>query len=256
MEHNPANALRHPWELVRFEFIWDLVNRNKNSSGELLLLDIGCGDCFFALSLLEKKIPATIIGIDPAYTADTLQQKRKEISHPRFHLFASLEDARHLLTRPVNLVLLLDVIEHIPDDISFLTELAAQPCIDDQTRFIITVPAYQGLYTSHDEFLHHYRRYTNQSLKKNLRSSGLEPLETGYFFSSLLPVRVIQKIKEKLFGKPRTNHGLGGWTHGKFITGVVKGVLKIDIAVTRFKKNIGINLPGLSNYCVCKKPVS
>jgi hypothetical protein len=256
VEYNPANSIRHPWELVRFEFVLRLIRRYNKSNGKILILDMGCGDCFFALSLLTQKIPATIIGIDPAYNPEDLVKKRQEITHPDFHLFSKTEDAQHLLKGPVDFVLLLDVIEHIPDDISFLKELTAYDFIDAHTRFVVTVPAYQSLFTSHDEFLLHYRRYSNRSLKKNLRSAGLEPVETGYFFFILLPIRVLQKWKEKLSGKPRKNYGSGGWEHGKFLTGIVKGILLTDITITRFFKKTGINFPGLSNYTVCRKPVS
>lgn len=256
VEYNPANSIRHPWELVRLTFVTRLIRQYHKHNTKMLILDMGCGDCFFSLSLLEKKLPATIIGIDPAYSAEDLVTKRKNITHPDFHLFSNIDEAKQLIKAPVDMVLLLDVIEHIPDDISFLKDLAGQNFINADTTFIVTVPAYQSLFTSHDEFLLHYRRYNNRSLKQHLRSGDLEPIETGYFFFSLVPVRLFQKMKEKLFGKPRQQKGLGGWTHGKFITGIVKGILSIDVAVTRFKKKIGINVPGLSNYSVCKKPVS
>jgi SAM-dependent methyltransferase len=256
VEYNPANSLRHPWELARLSFVTKLIRRCSQSAGKMLILDIGCGDCFFSLSLLKNGLPATVIGIDPAYSAEELQKKRESIDQPSFQLYNSMTDASQHLKEPVDMVLLLDVIEHVPDDIAFLQELAKHPFIDANTRFIVTVPAYQSLFTSHDEFLLHYRRYNNRLLKKNLHSGGLESMETGYFFFLLLPVRILQKLKQKLFGKPKKNQGLGGWKHGKFLTGLVKGLLLFDIAVGRAFKKIGINLPGLSNYSICRKPVS
>lgn len=256
VEHNPANNRRHPWELARLEVMWHFIRKYRPSADKLLILDIGCGDCFFSMGLLQKQLPATIIGIDPAYTQEEIVRKMKEISHPDFYLFRTLEEAQILLNSPVDFLLLLDVIEHIPDDMSFLKDLAGKNFIHTKTRFLITVPSYQSLFTSHDKFLLHFRRYTNTSLKKAISSSHLQPEETGYFFFSLLPWRALQKLKEKIFGRPEKNYGLGAWTHGPFLTGLVKHWLLIDFAITRFFKRIGITMPGLSNYSICRKPVS
>jgi hypothetical protein len=217
---------------------------------------MGCGDCFVSASLLKKNIPATIIAIDPAYTTDQIAEKTKEINNADFHLFKDPQDALGLLIQPVDVVLLLDVIEHIADEISFIKDLAGKKFISDKTIFIISAPAWQSLFTTHDKFLLHYRRYNNDSLKKVVFNSSLQAIETGYFFFSLLPVRALQKLKEKLFNKPTRNKGLGNWKYGTLLTQFVKRILLLDFKLTRLLKKAGITMPGLSNYCICKKSVS
>ena len=94
--------------------------------------------------------------------------------------------------------------------------MRARPYIDGNTRLLITVPAYQSLFSSHDSFLGHYRRYSNGSLRRLIERSGFKVLDIGYFFGSLLPVRILQVIKERLFGlKPdQPTSGIVTWTGG------------------------------------------
>jgi hypothetical protein len=119
------------------------------------------------------------------------------------------------------------------------------------------VPAFQSLFGSHDTFLGHYRRYSNRQTRKVLKSMGLEIVSSGYFFSLLIPVRLMQVLKEKVFGtKGDVESKLVSWRGGKKKSVIIKHILYIDFLVSRFFGFFGINLPGLSNYVICRKPVS
>jgi len=121
---------------------------------------------------------------------------------------------------------------------------------------MITVPAYQSLFCSHDHFLGHYRRYTNRSLKQTIEKAGFEKLKLGYFFFSLLMPRILQTLKERI-SKPdlsKSTTGLVEWGGGKGITSIIKGVLRLDHRITHgIKMLTGLSLPGLSNYILCKR---
>ena len=62
--------------------------------------------------------------------------------------------------RGCRVILLMDVLEHVDDDVGLLRAYAepARP----GTRFIVSVPAFSWLWSAHDEFLEHRRRYTPQ----------------------------------------------------------------------------------------------
>ena len=66
-------------------------------------------------------------------------------------------------------------------------------------RLVVTVPAYQWLWTQHDESLHHRRRYTAKRLRRSVTAAGWEPRTETYFFMSTLPpvalVRGIRKLR-------------------------------------------------------------
>jgi ubiquinone/menaquinone biosynthesis C-methylase UbiE len=105
--------------------------------------------------------------------------------------------------RNFDLLLATDVIEHLPDDGPALAELrrVARP----QASLVVTVPAYNWLWSQHDTSWHHYRRYTRTTLRDRLRSQGWEPTVETYFYSAILPpvalVRTFQRLRSNGNGK-------------------------------------------------------
>jgi len=73
----------------------------------------------------------------------------------------------------------LNVIEHIEDDILALSN--CKKLLRPGGRLIILVPAYQVLYNNFDKNLHHYRRYTRQSLKKVFQANEIPVLADFHF---------------------------------------------------------------------------
>lgn len=96
-----------------------------------------------------------------------------------------------------DLITCLDVIEHTPDDVVALRELrrVSRP----GAWLIVTVPAYQALWSSHDEMNHHFRRYSRRALEQAMTESGWRVQRLTSFNSLLLPpaalVRLIQRRK-------------------------------------------------------------
>jgi len=246
---------RHPWELARLEVVNELLSGVIKNEDAFTILDIGCGDIFF-ISELSKKYPLVqFYAIDIAFTDDlikTLQTK----ANKNIRLFKTLDEASAYLNQPADIVLLLDVIEHIEHDKDFLKNLHAHKNIGEATHMMITVPAFQSLFCSHDHFLGHYRRYTNQNLKTTIEACGFKKIKLGYFFSSLILPRIFQVLKEKIMppSKEESTTGLVEWNKGAGITSFIKNILIIDFKIYKFISSLtGIKLPGLSNYIICKK---
>jgi len=257
IELNTSITQRHPWELARFEILLDFINNALPASEDMKTIgDIGCGDCYFARELIHQRNDLVVIAVDTAYDAVTIKEKMQEINHPRFHLFQNISDAeKYLRGQRIEMILLLDVIEHIKNEKPFLQEILSGSLIDKETQVLITVPAYQTLFTRHDLFLKHFRRYSKNSLEKLLRDAGLLPLRSGYFFMTLLPVRLLRKLGEKLgfHSKPK---GIGQWSNSERLTKFFKNFLLLDYKFSKILGKSGIQLPGLSVYCLCKKPAS
>jgi SAM-dependent methyltransferase len=101
---------------------------------------------------------------------------------------------------------LFDVIEHVPDDVSFLKELSELMATDG--ILLITVPAYSFLWSGEDAQTGHYRRYTLSSLRATVEAAGLEVLYRSYLFSFLpLPIFLFRTLPDYLgrkrdYGEP------------------------------------------------------
>lgn len=244
------NDNRHPWEWARFEVIRHFIKKHYISNAQAVVLDVGCGDTF-VLNQLQKQMPqAQYYAIDTAFTEDIINEFQQE----GISLLDNI-DALNQKIDKADLVFLMDVIEHIEDDESFLKNLVSKEYIDDDTLFIITVPAYQSLFSEHDVFLKHFRRYSRKALTNTLENAGFEIIENGYFFSSLLAPRLFSLAKEKLIGKSKSL-GLAGWKGSKKQSKLVKDILYLDFKITNLMHRIGLKLPGLSTYAICRKSVS
>lgn len=97
-----------------------------------------------------------------------------------------------------DLICLFDVLEHIEED--FTTLVAVKSLVAAEGKILITVPAYQWLWSRHDEFLHHKRRYSAQDLREKIINAGLRVDKISYFNTLLFPLAVIARFKDRLLG--------------------------------------------------------
>ena len=134
---------------------------------------------------------------------------------------------------------MLDVLEHIDDTELFLDKING--ILADSGSLIISVPAYQKLFSKHDIEMHHFRRYSMNLLKTHLQNS-FTIIKTCRYNSLLLPLRVVQIIFFK-----NVNSDVGT---GNFLNLVFKKIINIEIWL--IKKNIHIPF-GLSIFCIAKK---
>lgn len=95
-----------------------------------------------------------------------------------------------------DLVCAFDVIEHIENDTLACKEIAR--VLSDEGNYVVTVPAYNFLWSRHDVINHHFRRYNKKSFLKTLLSGQLHNTQATYFnFLLFLPIasyRIIQKL--------------------------------------------------------------
>jgi len=246
---NNINENRHPWELARLEVIYSFIQKRFQKTENANILDVGCGDTF-VVSELQKRMPLnSYYAIDTAFDDALIQ----DFNHEGIELYKDLSHLEDKIKK-ADLILLMDVIEHIEDDKSFLKDLLQKDYVNADSLFIITVPAYQSLFSEHDVFLKHYRRYSRKTLHHTLKNTGFEIIESGNFFTSLLAPRILELTKEKLFGKAKAQ-GLSSWQGSKKQSNILKEVLYLDFKSTNFIKQLGVKLPGLSTYAICRKSV-
>jgi hypothetical protein len=216
-----------------------------------VVLDVGCGDTFVSEELARRYPGVQFYAVDSAFTDELIGSLRAQLTVPNVALFRTLDAVP--TTRPAALVLLMDVIEHVPDDVAFLGDICRRPLVGAGTWFLMTVPSFQALFSSHDRFLGHYRRYTVRSFRDMFSQMNLQSAEEGYFFSSLLPIRLLQLVKERILGSPETFVGLSGWHGSESTSQLVTSVLTLDGRLAIALARAGLRIPGLSNFAVCRK---
>lgn len=102
-----------------------------------------------------------------------------------------------------DLICMFDVLEHIDEDVETLAALRKH--LAPGGRMLITVPAYQWLWSAHDVFLHHKRRYTARSLREVFRQSGLHIDRLTYFNMLLLPLAALARLKDRISSSKKSS---------------------------------------------------
>ncbi len=164
-------------------------------------LDIGCG-AGGVLAKLGTRFDA--LGIDMSPIAREYCAKRALTA-----LDGSLPNALpdSITPNSFDVIIMSEVIEHVAEDRASVETVAR--LLRPGGILICTVPAHMWLWSSHDDFNFHQRRYTRAqfgSLFENLPGVSLERLVLSYYQAASLPLvvagRVVEKTKTKLSGKP------------------------------------------------------
>jgi ubiquinone/menaquinone biosynthesis C-methylase UbiE len=161
----------------------------KNHNGKFLL-DIGCGTGMNSEIFQNGHVA---IGLDSSFSA-LIYSKEKKYKY----LVAADGASLPFADSSFDTIVALDVLEHLNDD-QAIKEMY-RICKAGSSVFI-TVPAFEFLWTSRDERLHHLRRYTVDSLKKKLFKNGFHVRKITYTNLFLLPFLYAKVVKERYFKK-------------------------------------------------------
>lgn len=97
-----------------------------------------------------------------------------------------------------DLITLLDVLEHVDDDLGTLASLAS--LLKPGGHLLLTVPAFPFLWSEHDVVHRHYRRYRRPELMARVEAAGLRVIHASYYNSILFPLVAVIRLAEKVFG--------------------------------------------------------
>jgi SAM-dependent methyltransferase len=110
-----------------------------------------------------------------------------------------------VLGRKFDLVCLFDVLEHIEKDVESLC--LARELLGYKSKMLITVPAYQWLFSRHDKNLGHFRRYNRGNLSRKLADSGYNVLYSGYMNMFSLPLMIASRLFDRYARKSGLSSG-------------------------------------------------
>ena len=193
MDPNYGRAYRelfekHWWWRAREDVIVQTLQRYRPQQGWPDILDVGCGDGLFFDRLGE--FGDRVEGVEPG--ADLVTRANGHAGQIHLTTF----DRGFQPGKRYGLILMLDVLEHIeaPDEaLGRVVELLAPGGL-----FIATVPAFQALWTRHDDVNHHFVRYTKPSLRHAVQRAGLRVLQMEYFFHWTFPAKLLVRLAQRV----------------------------------------------------------
>ena len=187
-----AHDSTHWWYTARRDILADYLAREGDLPKDARILEIGCGTGH-NLPMLAAFGTVDAIEIDPAARDIASARLGKPVGAAPLPELAGVERGGY------DLIAVLDVVEHIEDDVGALRAMAE--CLKPGGKILITVPAHQWMWSAHDVVNHHHRRYSKASLTRAIHAAGLAPRKLGYFNSLLFPLAAASRLVGRLTGK-------------------------------------------------------
>jgi len=187
----PELYRKHWWWRVREEILLRKIRRILGTVTGARILDVGCGAALFFDALQPF---GRVEGIESDRNAvEQSGRWRADVS------VAELNES-YVSDAPFDLILMLDVLEHVADPERLLRR--AGEILNPSGSILVTVPAFNCLWTTHDDLNHHLTRYSSNSMRKVIRRAGLATVETGYMFQSLVLAKLLVRLRDAVSRAP------------------------------------------------------
>ena len=175
----------HWWWRAREDFVLRQLDRLAPSPAEMAVLDVGCGD---GLLLPRLQHFGLVEGVESDGSLITDQGRGCGGIH-RVEFGADFEPGRRY-----DLVLMLDLLEHVDDPGAVLRR--GRELLRPGGRLVVTVPAYEGLWTSHDVVNRHRTRFDPDRVRGLATASGVEVVELRHVFHWIAPAKLVVRRLE------------------------------------------------------------
>lgn len=174
-----STAKLHWYYAAKYKLLTNQLESLSLTKSSVRIADIGCGSGLFLDMLLENgwASPERTLGVDPATKSWS----------------SKIPVAKELPNEKYDVLLLMDVLEHVKDDTKLLNECLKH--LSPRGYVFITVPAIPQIWSAHDNFLGHHRRYTLKTLESLIESTGkLTIIKNFYYFASILPIAIPYRL--------------------------------------------------------------
>ena len=191
----------HWWFLARRRILDELIDRVVRPPVQARVLEVGCGTGH-NLPMLGRFGSVDACELDKS--ARTLASKRlgRKVKDARLPELSMFERNGY------DMVALLDVLEHVPDDIGSLRAIHRR--LKPGGALLLTVPANPWMWSAHDVAHHHFRRYTRAGLSRLFMQAGFEVQLLSYFNSLLFPPIAAARLLHKAAGRDSADDALPG----------------------------------------------
>jgi len=196
------------------------------------ILDVGAGSGFFSHHLLTHTAAREAWCVDISYPADFSATTAGKPVHYR----------RAIDSVDADLVLLMDVLEHVDDDLGLLKSYVDK--VPSGSRFLMTVPAFRFLWSGHDDFLEHKRRYTLGQFEALTEKAGLTVERGAYYFGAVFPMAVASRL---IPGSSTPRSQLK--KHHPLVNALLKTLCRLELPLMNLNR-----VAGLSVFVLARKP--
>jgi SAM-dependent methyltransferase len=207
---------RHWWYRGRRKVLERVID-DLRLPARARILDAGCGS---GRNMVELAAHGTVTGIELSQASVARARERATGEVIAGSVLEMPFDAGSF-----DLAASLDVIEHLEDDLAALREL--RRVVAPGGSLLVTVPAYQWLWSGHDEINHHFRRYTRRTLQRAGEEAGWHQVRTTYFNSLLLPAAIMLRVLDR-FSRKTTESSLDLWVPPEPLNWLLERPLQLE----------------------------
>lgn len=221
---------QHWWFVARRRILAELISRVIKPPKNARVLEVGCGtghnlDMLGGFGSLEAcELDAVARGL----ASDRLGRPVLEARLPDLSMFKA---------GSYDVIALLDVLEHVPDDAASLH--AIRKLLKPGGALLLTVPANKWMWSAHDVAHHHFRRYSRRELARLFRHAGYRIQLLSFFNSLLFPAVAAARVIGKLRGRDLADDAMPG----PKVNGLLERVFGAEAAlVGRMPMPFGVSL--------------
>jgi len=197
------------------------------------ILDVGAGSGFFSRHLLAETSAQSALCVDIGYNGDRDDAVAGKPVRYR----------RDVGPTECDLVLMMDVLEHVDDDRGLVRHYAAK--VPAGAHFLVTVPAFRFLWSGHDIFLEHKRRYRLAEIETALSDAGLRVVRGAYYFGLVFPLAAAVRLASRSGSEPKSSLK----RHNALTDELLSVICGVELPL--FPVN---RLAGLSAFVLAQKP--
>jgi SAM-dependent methyltransferase len=171
------------WHWWYRERKWLLQSFVKKYKVEGNALDVGASTGYYSVTLLDLGLDVMSVEIDPIGVQ--LCKSRGLVA------LAGRAESLPISSISQDLVILMDVLEHVEDDMIAISEVSRVLKVGG--LLFLTVPVGMELWSDHDVQAMHFRRYELNEIERILNANNIEILNYKYWNVILRPVLYVRR---------------------------------------------------------------